>query len=107
MFTARIFSRPLWRTVQNPMRKCSSEAPVTPKKKRRILAGVGKGVAGAAVVVPTVGGVYYLVSDDITKRQIRVTVQGVGRFFRWVLLLVMLFSELVQGDDLGAYWHML
>lgn len=88
MFAAGIYSRPLWRTIQNSMRRFSSEAPITPKKKRRILAGVGKGVAGTAVVVPAVGGVYYLASDDITKRQMRVTVQGVGRFFRWVSLLL-------------------
>ncbi|KAK4310372.1 hypothetical protein Pmani_018065 [Petrolisthes manimaculis] len=90
MFAARILSRPLWRTVQNPLRKCSSKAPISPKKKRRILAGVGKSLAGAVVVVPAIGGVYYLAGDDITKRQIRVTIQGVGRFFRtlWIGLSI-------------------
>lgn len=52
------------------------------KKKRRVLATIGKVLGGVAVAVPAAGGVYYAYTDDLTKRQMRVTVEGVGRFFR-------------------------
>lgn len=74
---------PLRVSSQNALRRCSMEAPSAPKRKRRILTTIGKSTGLMVVAVPTVGGVYYAVSDDITKRQMRVTIQGVGRFFRY------------------------
>ncbi|XP_037798397.1 uncharacterized aarF domain-containing protein kinase 5-like isoform X6 [Penaeus monodon] len=76
------FVRPLWCTSQNIVRRCATEAPVVVKKKRRVLATIGKVLGGVAVAVPSAGGVYYAYTDDLTKRQMRVTVEGVGRFFR-------------------------
>ncbi|XP_042885888.1 uncharacterized aarF domain-containing protein kinase 5-like isoform X4 [Penaeus japonicus] len=76
------FVRPLWCTSQNVIRRCATEAPVVVKKKRRVLATIGKAIGGVVVAGPAAVGVYYACSDDLTKRQIRVTVEGVGRFFR-------------------------
>lgn len=64
------------------MRNCSSKAPAVTARKRSVLGTVGRGLGGLVVAVPAVGGVYYVASDDLTKRQIRVTVQGVNRFIR-------------------------
>lgn len=69
------------------MRTQCSEAPAAAvRKKRSVLRPLAKGLVGLVASVPAVGGVYYVVSDDLTKRQIKVTVQGIGRFFRtlWI-----------------------
>ena len=81
MFATRRLLRPVWQTA---WRTYSSEAPASLKKKRSVLGRLGKGLVGVVVGVPTVGGAYYVTCDDLKKRQLRVTVQGVGRFFRWV-----------------------
>lgn len=81
MYAARGFLRPVWVTAQNTL-KYSTEVPVVPRKKRRLLAAIGKGIGSVAIAVPAVGGVYYALSDDITKRQTRVTIEGIGRLFR-------------------------
>lgn len=72
------------------MRNCSSKTPAVTARKRSVLGTVGKGLAGLVVAVPAVGGVYYAASDDLTKRQIRVTVQGVNRFIRtlWIGMMI-------------------
>lgn len=82
MFAARTLFRPLRVSAHSHFRNLSAEVPAAPKKKRRILRAVGKTLGGIAIVVPAAGGVYYSISDDITRRQIRVTVEGIGRFFR-------------------------
>ncbi|XP_042223896.1 uncharacterized aarF domain-containing protein kinase 5-like isoform X1 [Homarus americanus] len=84
--------RPLRLTVQNAARKYCTDAPVAPRKKRRVLAFIGKSLGGVALTVPAAGGVYYLMSDDVTKRQTRVTFEGIGRFFRtlWVGVTISL-----------------
>ncbi|XP_064085063.1 uncharacterized aarF domain-containing protein kinase 5-like [Macrobrachium nipponense] len=82
MFAARNLFRPLRVSTRSHFRNLSADVPVAPKKKRRILRAVGKTLGGIAIVVPAAGGVYYSISDDITRRQIRVTVEGIGRFFR-------------------------
>lgn len=53
---------------------------------------IGKISGGVVVAVPTAGGIYYALSDDITKRQTRVTVEGIGRFFRtlWIGMTISL-----------------
>ncbi|XP_063598592.1 uncharacterized aarF domain-containing protein kinase 5-like isoform X3 [Penaeus indicus] len=84
------FVRPLWCTSQNIVRRCATEAPVVVKKKRRVLATIGKVLGGVAVAVPAAGGVYYAFADDLTKRQMRVTVEGVGRFFRSLRIGLMI-----------------
>lgn len=95
------FVRPLWCTSQNIVRRCATEAPVVVKKKRRVLATIGKVLGGVAVAVPAAGGVYYAYTDDLTKRQMRVTVEGVGRFFRLVELQhIFLFFSLYYHSDL-------
>ncbi|KAG0710208.1 putative aarF domain-containing protein kinase 5 [Chionoecetes opilio] len=85
MFAARLL-RPLRQTSWRCVRSQASDAPAPARRKLSVLRMLGRGVVGVAVGVPAAGGVYYAVSDDITKRQIRVTVQGVGRFFRtlWI-----------------------
>ncbi|XP_069997165.1 uncharacterized aarF domain-containing protein kinase 5 isoform X2 [Penaeus vannamei] len=84
------FVRPLWCTSQNAIRRCATEAPVVVKKKRRVLATIGKAIGGVVVAVPAAGGVYYAYTDDLTKRQMRVTVEGVGRFFRSLRIGLMI-----------------
>uniref|UniRef100_A0A0P4WLB2 ABC1 atypical kinase-like domain-containing protein n=1 Tax=Scylla olivacea TaxID=85551 RepID=A0A0P4WLB2_SCYOL len=86
MYATRRLLRPVWQTAWRNVRTCSSEAQAAPAKKRGVLRTLGRGVMGVGVAVPALGGVYYVVSDDHTKRQMRVTVQGVGRFFRtlWI-----------------------
>ncbi|KAK8377646.1 hypothetical protein O3P69_013946 [Scylla paramamosain] len=84
MYATRRLLRPVWQTAWRNVRTCSSEAQAAPAKKRGVLRTLGRGVMGVGVAVPALGGVYYVVSDDHTKRQMRVTVQGVGRFFRTV-----------------------
>lgn len=81
MYATRRLLRPLCQTAWNSVRTQSAEAPAATRKKS-VLRSLGKGVVGVVAAVPAVGGAYYVVSDNLTKRQIRVTVQGVGRFFR-------------------------
>lgn len=82
--------QPLWQTARISMRNCSSKTPAVTARKRSVLGTVGRGLAGLVVAVPAVGGVYYVASDDLTKRQIRVTVQGVNRFIRtlWIGMMI-------------------
>ncbi|XP_076062664.1 putative aarF domain-containing protein kinase 5 isoform X3 [Oratosquilla oratoria] len=70
------------RSVLSLIRNKSENASTIPRKKRRIMASIGKVVGAIGIAVPVTGGVYYALSDDLTKRQIRVTVEGVGRFIR-------------------------
>ncbi|XP_045102205.1 uncharacterized aarF domain-containing protein kinase 5-like isoform X3 [Portunus trituberculatus] len=86
MYSTRRLLRPVWQNAWRNVRTCSSEAQAVPAKKRGVLRTLGRGVMGVGVAVPMVGGAYYVVSDDHTKRQMRVTVQGIGRFFRtlWI-----------------------
>ncbi|XP_050721227.1 uncharacterized aarF domain-containing protein kinase 5-like isoform X4 [Eriocheir sinensis] len=90
MYTARNLVQPLWQTARISMRNCSSKTPAVTARKRSVLGTVGRGLAGLVVAVPAVGGVYYVASDDLTKRQIRVTVQGVNRFIRtlWIGMMI-------------------
>lgn len=82
MYAARHLVQPLWQTARISLRKCSSETPAVIPKKRSVLGRLGRGVAGLAVGGAGVGCVYYVTSDDLTKRQMKVTVQGVNRFIR-------------------------
>ncbi|XP_071552103.1 uncharacterized aarF domain-containing protein kinase 5 isoform X1 [Panulirus ornatus] len=107
MYAARSFLRPVWVTAQNTF-KYSTEVSVVPKKKRRVLAAIGKGIGGVAIAAPTVGGVYYVLSDDVTKRRIRVTFEGIGRFFRtlWIGMTISLdykWSTYWLEDDSDDY----
>lgn len=82
MYATKRLLRPVWQTAWRNVRSCSTEAQAAPAKKRGVLRTLGRGVMGVGVAGPAVGGLYYVVSDDHTKRQMRVTVQGIGRFFR-------------------------
>lgn len=84
MYTARKVAQSVLQTTRSCVRNCSTEAPAVTagSRKRTVLGTLGRGLAGVVVAVPVTGGIYYVVSDDITKRQLRVTVQGVSRFLR-------------------------
>nr|XP_053632143.1 uncharacterized aarF domain-containing protein kinase 5-like isoform X5 [Cherax quadricarinatus] len=92
MYAACSFLRPAWVTSRNTLKKYCTEVPATPKRRKRVLGLIGKISGGVVVAVPTAGGIYYALSDDITKRQTRVTVEGIGRFFRtlWIGMTISL-----------------
>ncbi|XP_045620949.1 uncharacterized aarF domain-containing protein kinase 5 isoform X3 [Procambarus clarkii] len=105
MYAARSFLRPTRVTNWKVLKKYCSEVPSTPKRKRRTLAVLGKISGGVAVAVPMTGGIYYALSDDITRRQTTVTVQGIGRFFRtlWIGMTISLdYQWATYGIDEGS-----
>jgi len=56
------------------------------KNDHKISRKLGKllfyGVAGSILAGTVGGGTYYMINDDITKRQMRVTLEGGTRFMR-------------------------
>ncbi|KAB7495386.1 putative aarF domain-containing protein kinase 5 [Armadillidium nasatum] len=63
-------------------RNLSQNSHVKISKSRRYLKIIRNGF-GITLAASTLGGAfYYATSDDLTKRQIRVTAEGVGRFMR-------------------------
>lgn len=71
--------------TKNFIRRCSTESPVVAKKKKwRLIRLLGKFSGGTVISCAVGGSVYYGISDEIKRRQIRVTFQGIGRFFRSV-----------------------
>lgn len=82
MYAARNLVQSVWQTGRISLRKCSLEPPAKVARKRSLLGTLGRGLGGLGVTVSSIGGIYYMAGDDLTKRQIRVTVQGINRFFR-------------------------
>ena len=56
-----------------------------PKRIRKILKWT---TGGVILLVPVSCGTYYTLADDISKRKFRVTVEGVGRFFRYLFKMI-------------------
>lgn len=63
-------------------RRFNKSSNLSISSPRRYLKIFSKGFGFTLIAISLSGGIYYSLSDAITKRQIKVTVEGIGRFIR-------------------------
>ncbi|XP_046441166.1 uncharacterized aarF domain-containing protein kinase 5-like isoform X3 [Daphnia pulex] len=87
--TIKLFKSIYLNTNSQPVRKCSSLSK-TNVKVVKVAKNKWSILFGASFAVP---GIWYLQADNKKKRKVRVTVQGIGRFLRSLVIGVTISTD--------------